>query len=631
MKREIDARRRVRISVRAGEGTLKGTYLFDAKGALLATEEGEAPGRGLSAFLSSQIREMPRVSGSEAREVLWEGERISLSILRYIHMTLGELTDLQAARIPDKEGIVDCGQRRRLTYRELKELSDALAVSLIRLGLKKGDKAAVIMDNCWQNLVTKAAIEKIGAVIVNLNIHEKGEMLITLLRDTDAKAVLIRQGIKSREHMELLFGMCPELMEQGPEEICCSLLPELKHVIVTDREKPRTCALQFEDLLEEGLQGDREILRQRKEEISPLDTVTIIHTSGSSGKPKGVLLTHAQLIESAWSHVEKMHLTPEDRFYMTSPMFHALGCIGSALASMTVGSTLVFHGFARCESLLSLLEQEQCTVFSSVPTVYLRLLELAQGEQWRGRLPLRLCITAGAPCPEKVFAGLAEVFGVREVLTMYGMTEAGPGITSVTIRPDTRPEDLAAGELWPGVEAQIRDVFTGRLLPSGEKGEICIRSFGVMQGYYKNPEETRRALDTDGWLHTGDMGYLSPEGRLFLTGRCKDLIIRGGENISPGEVEEFLRQNPQVEDAAVVGVPDPQYGEKVFAFVKAAQGEHICPAELAGWCRGKIATIKIPEFIVQLETFPETASGKVDKKELKKQAAGLCKMPGSKV
>ena len=401
MKREIDARRRVRISVRAGEGTLKGTYLFDAKGALLATEEGEAPGRGLSAFLSSQIREMPRVSGSEAREALWEGERISLSILRYIHMTLGELTDLQAARIPDKEGIVDCGQRRRLTYRELKELSDALAVSLIRLGLKKGDKAAVIMDNCWQNLVTKAAIEKIGAVIVNLNIHEKGEMLITLLRDTDAKAVLIRQGIKSREHMELLFGMCPELMEQGPEEICCSLLPELKHVIVTDREKPRTCALQFEDLLEEGLQGDREILRQRKEEISPLDTVTIIHTSGSSGKPKGVLLTHAQLIESAWSHVEKMHLTPEDRFYMTSPMFHALGCIGSALASMTVGSTLVFHGFARCESLLSLLEQEQCTVFSSVPTVYLRLLELAQGEQWRGRLPLRLCITAGASMPGK--------------------------------------------------------------------------------------------------------------------------------------------------------------------------------------------------------------------------------------
>ncbi len=644
MRQEIYARRRVRISLASGKGSPAGTYLFDIRGNLLNTEAGKPLKKEAAAFLSSLVREMPGISGSEERRIQWEGEDISLSILRYIHMTLGELPDIQAERIPDREAVADCGQKRRLTYRQLKEESDALAVSLIRLGLEKGDKAAVIMDNCWQNIVTKAAIEKIGAVIVNLNIHEKGEMLTTLLRDTDVKAVLIRQGIKSREHMEILYGMCPELMEQTPETVHCSLLPALRTVIVTDREKPRKCAWQFDDLLEEGRRGDLGILEERKRTVDPLSPVTIIHTSGSSGKPKGVLLTNAQLIESALSHVEKMRLIREDRFYMTSPMFHALGCIGSALASMMAGSTLVFHGTARCDSLLPILEEEKCTVLSSVPTVYLRILDLAGGDRtWRERVPLRLCITAGAPCPVKVFEGLKESFGVEEVLTMYGMTEAGPGISSTSIRTLAQAENPGGGTLWPGVKAQICALSRGEegslgssllqrpVLGTGEIGEICIKSFGVMVGYYKNPEETAKALDREGWLHTGDMGYLAPDGTLFLTGRCKDLIIRGGENISPGEVEEFLRKNPQVEDAAVVGVPDPQYGELVFAFIKAAPGIRISPPELAGWCRGKIATIKIPQFMTQVDAFPETGSGKVDKKELKKRASGLCKMPECRV
>ena len=650
MKQEIDARRRVRISLFSGQGSPAGTYLFDAQGNFLEVKAGRPLAEKEIILLAGEVRKMPRISGREKRELLWEGERISLSILRYIHMTLGELPDIQAACIPDREAVADCGQNRRLTYRQLKEESDALAVSLIRLGIEKGDKAAVIMDNCWQNIVTKAAIEKIGAVIVNLNIHEKGEMLTALLRDADVKAVLIRQGIKAREHMEILYAMCPELRDQEPGKVRCGKLPALRTIVVTDPERPEKCAWQFGRLLEEGRRGDRDALEKRKRAVDPLDPVTIIHTSGSSGKPKGALLTNAQLVESALSHVAYMRLTQADRFYMTSPMFHALGCIGSALASMTAGSALVFHGTARCDSLLPILKAEQCTVLSSVPTVYLRILELAGGDgSWKGQIPLRLCITAGAPCPVKVFEGLRKAFGVEEVLTMYGMTEAGPGISSTSITSLDQAEHPGGSELWPGVNVQIRALggperaadssesgservkAERRVLEPGEIGEICVESFGVMQCYYKNPQETAKALDRNGWLRTGDMGYLSPEGKLFLTGRYKDLIIRGGENISPGEVEEFLRKNPQVEDAAVVGVPDAQYGELVFAFIKPAAGEAIDSKALAAWCRGKIATIKIPQFMAETEAFPETGSGKVDKKELKKLASVLCKKPECRV
>ena len=369
MKQEIDARRRVRISLFSGQGSPAGTYLFDAQGNFLEVKAGRPLAEKEIILLAGEVRKMPRISGREKRELLWEGERISLSILRYIHMTLGELPDIQAACIPDREAVADCGQNRRLTYRQLKEESDALAVSLIRLGIEKGDKAAVIMDNCWQNIVTKAAIEKIGAVIVNLNIHEKGEMLTALLRDADVKAVLIRQGIKAREHMEILYAMCPELRDQEPGKVRCGKLPALRTIVVTDPERPEKCAWQFGRRLEEGRRGDRDALEKRKRAVDPLDPVTIIHTSGSSGKPKGALLTNAQLVESALSHVAYMRLTQADRFYMTSPMFHALGCIGSALASMTAGSALVFHGTARCDSLLPILKAEQGTVLSSVPTV----------------------------------------------------------------------------------------------------------------------------------------------------------------------------------------------------------------------------------------------------------------------
>lgn len=625
MRSVIDAARRIRVSFQENGTGRESWLLFDSQGTLVKSE-GEALKRPeLMEALAARAKACPKISGKEQWEIQWEGEVLSLSVCRYIHMTLGEFFNIRADLSPEREALVDCGQGRRLTYGELKEESDALALSLIRLGVQRGDKIAVIMDNCWENVVTKEAIEKTGGVIVNLNIHEKDEMLARLMGETDVKAVFIRQGIKARGHLEMLYGMCPELKKQKPDTVCCRKFPCLKLIVVTKPDPSAGCAYRFWQLLEAGRSMDREILKRRIEEISPFDDATIIHTSGTTGKPKGVVLCHAQLIESAWSHVEKMELTCEDRFYMSSPMFHSLGCIGSVMSSIAAGNTLVFAGGKGCEGLLDTLREERCTVLSGVPTVYFRLLEQAERQpEGAGKLMLRLCVSAGAPCPSTVYRGLMEKLGVKRILTMYGMTEAGPGISSSMAETPDQTAALAGCEPWPGVELKIRDLETGRDLPAGEAGEVCVRSFGVMKEYYNNPEETRQAVDGRGWLFTGDVGYLSEEGKLFLLGRCKDLIIHGGENISPNEVEEFLRRHEAVEDAAVVGVPDPQYGENVFAFVRRKPGHKISQEDLIQWCRGKIATIKIPQMIEFVDDFPVGASGKTDKRELEKRARALC-------
>lgn len=628
MEREINARRRIKFSLSDPGASEENWLLFDSRGQLLERRGEELNKPGLESLLSSMAKTAQMISGKEERTIQWEGETISLSVLRYIHMTMGELFDLRARISPDREAFVDCSQKRCMTYREAEEESDAVAEILISMGLEKGDKAAVIMDNCWQNLITKLAIEKIGAVIVNLNIHEKAQMLGELLEETDAKMVFLRKGVKDRDHMELLYEICPELRSQKPEGIHCGKFPHLRYLISAGAGELPGCALSFEALLEQGRGMDRMQLEERKSQVCPFDDATIIHTSGTSGRPKGVVLTHSQIVESICCHVKEMGLREEDRFYMSSPVFHALGSIGSAMTSIAAGCTLVFCGLKGCRGLLEILKKEVCTVISGVPTMYLQLLDQARERPGTAKeLKLRLCVTAGAACPVQVYQGLFEELGVGQVLTMYGMTEAGPGIAGLMMESAQQARSQEGLKLWPGVQVQIRDLNSQKPAEPQTQGEIWIKSYGVMREYYKNPQETKKAVDAQGWLHSGDLGWMSREGRLYLTGRCKDLIIRGGENISPSEVEAFLRSNEAVEDVAVVGAPDSRYGEKIVAFVCMKQGRQMSQNDLIDWCRGKIATIKIPEVVVFLERLPLNASGKTDKKELKRRAATVGESP----
>ena len=366
---------------------------------------------------------------------------------------------------------------------------------------------------------------------------------------------------------------------------------------------------------------DDRVLTERMEGISPFDDATIIHTSGTSGIPKGVILSHCQVLENAHSHVRYLGLTSGDRLCLTPPMFHAFGCIGSVLSAMLAGAALVCYAKTGRACLLDLLRQERCTILCSVPTVYVRLIkEIREKERDLSGLSLRLCVTAGAPCPENTLRDIKQVMGAGAVVVMYGMTEAGPGITSTSVDDTLAVTVSTVGRFWPGVTGQIRDMSTGEVLGPGQTGELCIKSYSIMKGYYNNPEETRQAVDSGGWLHTGDIGELSKDGLLTLKGRCKDLIIRGGENLSPVEIENFIRGYEPVEDVAVVGAPDEQYGEMVYAFIRPKPGAQVTLEELTKWCRGRIATIKIPQKIEITDHFPVSATGKISKGQLRGMA-----------
>lgn len=622
MEELIRDRRRIEITI--SESELKGTWLFNQDGEQIGFEESPVlPPKLQKVFRNLCIRQ-PLVSGDEETVISYQDKDVQVEIHRYIDMVLSEIIDFYAAKNPEREVIADTYYGERLTWKELKERVDAFAKALISLGLEKGDHVAVIIDNSWENIVSKYAILKAGGVVVNLNIHEKASVLETLLYRSDVKMVLLRQGFKNREYMDLFYEICPELKSSSPGNLSCARLPKLKTIIVTDRSKPRACAWQFEQLLEDGKSIDDNVLTERSCQVLPEDPASIIHTSGTGGVPKGVIMKHAPLIESAYSHVQYLEIRETDRFLASPPMFHSLGSIGSVLTTLLGGGCIICFSRADEEILFEILEEEKCTVLCSVPTIFIRLINMIKEKKMDcSRLQVRVCTTAGSACPTYILREMKTVLGASSVISMYGMTEAGPGITSTASDDSMHTIETTVGYFWPGIKWKIQDLTTGESLDFCRKGEICVKGFSVMKEYYNNPEETAKAVDEDGWLHTGDIGIVSEDGLVSLEGRCKDLIIHGGENISPKEIEEFLCNYEAVMDAAVVGIPNEEFGENVCAFVTLKAGYTLDPEEVKTWCRGKIATMKIPQYIHVLDEIPINAMGKVAKSQLRELAVVL--------
>ncbi len=615
-------RDRRRIEITLSESEINGSWLFNQDGEWIGAVDGSDSDPELMEQLKKICLSQPQVSGEDETVLIYQDRQLNIKIRRYVDMVIGEIIDFYAEKNPNREVIVDTYQNIRLTWSELKKYVDAFAKSLIGLGLKKGDHVAVIVDNSWENIVSKYAILKIGGVVVNINIHEKASVLEMLLNNADVKMVILRQGFKNREYMDIFYEICPELKSSNPGELCCEHLPKLKHIIVTDRNKPRLCAWQFEQLLEDGKMLDEQPLAEFSKQIMPTDYASIIHTSGTGGVPKGVIMTHCMLIESAYSHVQYLEIREEDRFCASAPMFHSLGAIGSVLATFLGGACLICFSKADNETMFQILEKEQCTVLCSVPTIFIRFINMIKEEKRNcSNLKIRVCTTAGSACPTHILREMKTVLGASSVISMYGMTEAGPGITSTVSDDNMETIETTVGYFWPGIQWQIRDMVTGEPLDYCRKGEICVKGFSIMKGYYNNPVETAKAIDADGWLHTGDIGIVSEDGLVSLEGRCKDLIIHGGENISPKEIEEFLCQYEAINEAAVVGIPDTEFGENVYAFVTLKKGYELEVDEVKKWCLGKIATMKIPEYIHVLTEIPLNATGKVAKTELRQIAA----------
>ncbi|SDW13539.1 fatty-acyl-CoA synthase [Marininema mesophilum] len=536
-------------------------------------------------------------------------------------LTIAELLDETVARYGDQEGVVYPERNLRWTYRQFREECNRVAKGLLNLGVRKGSHLAMWATNHPEWLLTQFASGKAGAVLVTVNTNYRTKELEYLLQQSDAETLILMESYQGASYVEMIQEICPELNQCKPGDLQSKRLPRLKNVILIEGER-REGMFIWEDLIKLGEEGRDEDLYLREASLTPDDVINMQYTSGTTGFPKGVMLSHTNIIHNAQSITERMKLTANDRLCIPVPFFHCFGCVMGTLASVARGATMV--PIIKFDPLIVLetIESEKCTAIHGVPTMF--IAELNHPEFHRYDLSsLRTGIMAGSNCPREVMKRVMEVMGVQEITIAYGQTESSPVITQTQRNDSIKCRVETVGRALPGVEVKVIDPETGLEVTQGIQGEVCTRGPLVMKGYYKMREATELAIDKEGWLHTGDLGALDSEGYLCITGRLKDMIIRGGENIYPREIEEFLYTHPQILDVQVVGIPDEKYGEKVAAFIRVVEGITLTAAEVISYCDGRIAHFKIPRTIHFVDTYPMTASGKVQKYKLRDLAGEL--------
>jgi len=524
-------------------------------------------------------------------------------------LTLGQLLDEAAARDPSREAVVFRGER--VSYGELQARVDTFALGLIALGLAPGDHAVLWMPNRVEWNVAHLAIAKAGGVTVTCNSRYKAFEVEYVLRQSDAAALILADCFDAAgiDYLEILREICPELSGQGGT-VASSRLPALRHVVVLGARVPAGCR-SWTEVEEMGRRGERSALDRVP--IDAGDPAVMLYTSGTTGEPKGCLLSHGNVYYKCCVYVALHEWTAADRYFVPVPYFHSFGCMGGIAANCLAGSTQVLMDVFDPVEAMRLIEAERVTVFSGVPTMFITIL----GHPDFGRHDLRSLRTGSigaAPVPVEIMRRILDrEHGLgMDALVVYGLTEATGG-THWTRPGDPLEKRVATvGLRTPEIEDRIVDPVSGAVRGPGEEGEVCVKGATMMLGYYKNPEATAEKL-RDGWLHTGDMGVKDAQGYLTITGRLTDMIIVGGFNTYPAEIENFFLRHPKVLDVSIVGVPDPVMGEAVMAFVIPRTGESLNAEEMTAFARGKIANFKVPKYVEIVESFPLTGSGKVQK------------------
>lgn len=616
----LSEKRRTKLTITNSESKkfIGNEYIFNESGDLLLDPGNLTPPWLLQA-MQKHAQGLNHVSGTEVVDIKSQDKEsvlVTALIERYIDINLSELLELTAANYPDKEAIVDISAGVRITYSKLQSSSDHLAKKLIDLGARSGDIIALVMLNSIEQLISKNSILKTGAVIVNISPYEKDLGLKTLLHRTDAKILILKPGLKSQETIDCLYRICPELISAKPGELHSAALPKLRTIIVAGSDNHYPGTIRFEDLFHsEPLCTERQ-LEKRLQSINFQDIATIINTSGTTSVPKSAMLTHGAIIENASEHMKVLGLTEKDRIFTPVPIFHSLGCIGACITSLIAGATVIIMNKPKPSTALEVLRNEKCTAIFAVPSYYIAMIDTIKDSGFdTTRLCLKLCVMAGSECSGITIRDLQHVLGAPEVLVMYGMTEAGPGITSTRLDDPLEVKANTVGKPWSGITIKLIDqnlALDGRMC-----GEICVRGYNIMKGYYKDQVATACAIDEEGWLHTGDIGCIRPDHNLVICGRAKDIITRNGENISPKEVENYLKSHPSVDEVYVVGARDYKCGEDIYAFVKLNKGESLNERELIDYCCGKLATIKIPSHVCFVDDFIKANTGKVLRRELR--------------
>jgi fatty-acyl-CoA synthase len=528
---------------------------------------------------------------------------------------ISTLLDRAVEAHPDLEALVSVEQGVRWSYREFARRVDEIAAGLVALGLERGDRVGIWAPNLAEWTLTQFATAKAGLIQVNINPAYRLHELEYTLNKVGVKMLIAAERFKTSEYVAMVEELAPEIGAGGA--LNAAKLPQLK-LVAKIGGAPRAGWLDFDDIAAKATDVSRAQLRAGLEAQSNRDAINIQFTSGTTGLPKGATLTHRNIVNNAYFVGLSAGLRHGDRLAIPVPLYHCFGMVMANLACVIHGATMVYPsaGFEPL-AVLRTVEAEKCTALYGVPTMFIAELEHPDFSKF-DLSTLRAGIMAGSPCPIEVMRRVIDRMHMRDVTIAYGMTETSP--VSFQTSPDDPMERrvTTVGRVQPHMEAKVIDP-DGETLPRGEPGEICTRGYAVMLGYWDDEAKTREAVDAEGWMHTGDLGTIDDEGYCNIVGRSKDMIIRGGENVYPREIEEFLFKHPSIEDVAVVGVPDEKYGEEICAWIKIRAGQRVSADEVKAFCKGQIAHYKVPRYVQFVDAFPTTVTGKVQKFLIRRQ------------
>ena len=535
---------------------------------------------------------------------------------------LGDLLDKCVRNWPDNDAIVYYDRDLRLSWREWGASVEQVAKGLMAMGVQKGDKVAVWATNVPDWITLMFATAKIGAILLTINTNYQSAELDYVLKQSDMNYLFLIDGIKHVNYLDIVYELIPELKTQPRDNFHSERYPHLRMVCFLGPEKHRGMYSMAEVRSLAIATSDIDY-KQRVDSVDVHDVTMMQYTSGTTGFPKGVMLTHFNIANDGYWLGANMNYGPTDRLNINVPLFHCFGCVLGVMACINHGVTMCFVESFDPVAVMASIEGEKCTSVYGVPTMFISMLEHKLFPKFDFS-SLRTGIMAGSPCPIKAMEEVVEKMNMKEITIVYGLTEASPGMTQTRYdEPSLEKKCSSVGKTLPGIDTVILDPETYEPCPDGTIGEFCCKGFNVMKGYYNMPEETAKVIDKNGYLHSGDLGYRDSDGYFYVTGRLKDMIIRGGENIYPKEVEDFIYTCPGVSDVQVVGVKSKKYGEQPSAFIIKKKDSDITEQDILDYCNGKISWYKIPKYIAFVDSFPLNAAGKIKKFKLREMACEL--------
>jgi len=536
-----------------------------------------------------------------------------------IDSTVGDFLDRIAARYPDNEALVSVHQGLRFSYREFLQRVEQCARALMAAGLARGDRIGIWSPNCAEWTILQFASSKVGAILVTINPSYRLHELEFALTQSGCSALVIAPEFRGSDYRQMILELAPELARSMPGALNARRLFDLKTVICIGVDT-ESGTWGWQDFMRLASQAGADELGHRQRQLSPQDAVNIQYTSGTTGTPKGATLSHFNILNNAWFGAQRMNFSDQDRLVIPVPLYHCFGMVTGNLLCVSHGATMILPSEAfEPGAVLRAIHEERATAVHGVPTMFIAELEHPDFQRYDFS-SLRTGIMGGSPCPVEVMNACISRMNLTEMEIAYGMTETSPIATQTLHDAPVEKRVSTVGLVHPHVEIKIVDPGSGETVERGVPGEICTRGYNVMLGYWKDGEQTAQAIDAGGWMHTGDLATMDADGYVSIVGRIKDMIIRGGENVYPREIEEFLHTHPKVLDVQVIGVPDSRLGEEIMAWVILREGELATSEELKDFCQGRIAHFKVPRHIKFVNSFPLTVTGKVQKFVMREQS-----------